>query len=397
MEASAAATSAASNFLWSSEALTAGHPDKLCDRVVDAVLQACLATDPDTSASVQACTKTGMIALLGEIATKAVRVDLEEVVREAVKSAGYDSADKGLDWRTMNVILAVESEGVALSQVLAPLTASQDASTAEVGVYNGYASAETPELMPLSYQLAVKLAEKLDAVRESKALPWVWPSGRVVVSLEYKEAADRGMQPIRIQNVAMVVQHSPDVKREQMEKDLREHVFKEVIPQDMCDARTGFQVSSASSKMEALAGRSTDAGQSGRACDADTYGGWIAQAASQISGHDGSKLARCGVYAARWAARSLVESRLCKRCHVQLAYTPGSTPPILVSVNSFGSAGSRTDPQLAEIIAQSFDFKPQSLSVELGLKAASWQPLKFSSYGHFGRADVPWERSKELR
>jgi len=384
------------SFPFASECVTEGHPDKLCDRLADAVLDACLAQDPDAQVDASACTKTGMVMVLGEIITKA-SVNYEQVIREAVKAIGYDSDDKGLDWRTMNVIAAIEEQSPDLAQAMSQTRAAEEIGVSDRGVAFGYATAETPELMPLSHQLATKLCAQFDTVRNSGKLGWLRPSARVMVNVDYKEASDGSVSPVRVNTVSILSQQAGDAKPEQIVNELMEQVVKPVVPEKWCDQNTVYHLTPA--KQAVLGSASSDTGLAGRKVVADTYGGWVSHGGSSLSGKDGSKISRSATYGARWAARSLVEAGLCKRCQVQLAYFPGSTQPVSVSVSSFGSGrvSGKTDAELAEILKRNFDFRPGCLQRDLGLKAPHFQ--KLSAHGHFGRTDLQlvWEKKKELK
>eukprot|EP00747_Dinoflagellata_sp_TGD_P167443 gnl/TRDRNA2_/TRDRNA2_191874_c0_seq1.p1 gnl/TRDRNA2_/TRDRNA2_191874_c0~~gnl/TRDRNA2_/TRDRNA2_191874_c0_seq1.p1 ORF type:complete len:394 (+),score=83.50 gnl/TRDRNA2_/TRDRNA2_191874_c0_seq1:65-1246(+) len=384
------------NFLFASESVTEGQPDKLCDRVAEAVLDACLSQDPDAHVSCEACTKTGMVMILGEITTKA-NVNYEQVIREAVKALGYDSDDKGLDWRTMNVIVAIEEQSPDLAQAVSGNKAGDDAGPADPGIVFGYATNETPEMMPLSHVLATKICCQLDKVRKEGTVAWARPNGRAQVTVEYKESPDGAIAPVRVHTVAVSAQSAADTKPEQIEKDLMEHVVKPALPEALCDANTVYQL--VPSKLALLGSQHSDSGMSGRKIVVDTYGGWGSHGGGSLSGKDGAKVSRSATYAARWAARSLVHAKVCKRCLVQLSYSASSAQPTSVHVYSYGTskACGKTDGELAEILKRSFDLRPGCLKKELGLTGAQFQ--KLAAYGHLGRTDVDlaWEKPKDLK
>jgi S-adenosylmethionine synthetase len=386
----------AGNFLFTSEAVTDGQPDKLCDRVADAVLDACLAQDPDARVACEACTKAGMVMILGEIVTKAT-VNYEQVIREAVKAVGYDSDEKGLDWRTMNVIMAVDEHGPELAQAIT--TTGPEEATGPVddqGVAFGYATDECVDLMPLSHVLATKLCTQLDKVRKDGTIAWLRPSGGAQVVVQYREEADGAVVPVRVHSVSLSVQHAADTTPDQVEKDLMAQVVQPAMPKDLCDATTQYLFRPSK---PLASGSSAHAGLSGRKACADMYGGWGSHSDGALAGHDASKFSRCAAYGARWAARSLVAARLCRRCIVQLSYNPSAAQHVCINVHTYGSgkASGRTDVELATLLAQNFDFRPACLQRDLGLKGFQFQ--KLSAYGHLGRSEleVPWEKPKELK
>ncbi|CAE8610080.1 unnamed protein product [Polarella glacialis] len=380
-------------FRFASESVTEGHPDKLCDRVSDAVLDACLAQDADSRVMCDAVTKSGMVMILGEAVSKA-SVNYEQVIREAVKAVGCDSEEKGLDWRTMNVIVAIEDQGPDIAAALAGNRANDSVLVCMQGVVSGYATDEAADCMPLSHSLASQLCAQMDKLRKEGPLSWLRPDARVQVTVEYKDEADGAVVPVRVHCVAILYSHTQEVKADKAEKDLMEQVVKVVISERLLDSNTQYQLSA-----RAQRSASSDAGLSGRKADADMYGGWGSGGGCTLSGRDGSTVARSAAYGARWAARSLVAARLCRRCTVQLSYTPGSAEVASILVQSYGSsrAGGRSDAELADILAQNFDLSLSGLKRDLGLKGSQFQRL--SAHGHFGRAalDLPWEKPKVLK
>mmetsp|Transcript_6545 Transcript_6545/g.15119 ORF Transcript_6545/g.15119 Transcript_6545/m.15119 type:complete len:383 (+) Transcript_6545:56-1204(+) len=374
------------HFLFASEATTEGHFDKVCDRVADAVLDTCLTQDADSHVLCEACAKSGMVMILGEVVSKA-SIQYEQVIREAVKAIGYDSDEKGLDWRTMNVIVAIEDQG---PDIAASLGSQRPQLTDDQAIACGYATDETEEAMPLSHSLATRLCAKMDQLRRD-GLAWLRPDARVQVTLEYKEDSDGALLPQRVHSISIIYSHLPEVKPAAAEKDLMEKVVKHVVPEKLLDSSVRYVFSP-----RARRGVS-EAGFSGRRCDCDTYGGWAP--AGVLSGRDGFGLSRCAAYGARWAARSLVAAKLCRRCEVQLSFNPLQAEVATVQVRSFGSSRSsgKTDAQLAEILMNSFDFRQSSLQRDLNLKGPQFQ--RFSAYGHFGHKDMdlPWEKPKALR
>eukprot|EP00446_Apocalathium_sp_SHHI-4_P012222 CAMPEP_0177211200 /NCGR_PEP_ID=MMETSP0367-20130122/31960_1 /TAXON_ID=447022 ORGANISM="Scrippsiella hangoei-like, Strain SHHI-4" /NCGR_SAMPLE_ID=MMETSP0367 /ASSEMBLY_ACC=CAM_ASM_000362 /LENGTH=390 /DNA_ID=CAMNT_0018660359 /DNA_START=61 /DNA_END=1233 /DNA_ORIENTATION=- len=389
----AAEALAPGNFLFASEAATEGCPDKLCDRIADAVLDACLEQDPDARVSCEACTKTSMVMILGEIVTKA-SVNYEQVIREAVKAVGFDSEEKGLDARTANVIVAVEETTPDLTQAVAGAKALEEVGNGDMGVVSGYATDETPEMMPLSQLLASRLCARFDKVRKDGTLPWAKLGGRAQVVLEYTSKPDGGLAAVRVHTITITAPRSAEVKAEQVEKDITEHVVKPVLPPNLQGGNMVLRFPDPKQHPQ------SDVGMSGKQVASDTYGGWGGASCGALSGKDATKVGRSGAYGARLAARSLVSAGLCKRASVQLSYLPGSAAPASVSVNTFGSGmtvSGRSDADLAELVRRNFDFRPCCLQRELGLKSAQFQ--KVSAHGHFGRSDLElaWEKRKDLK
>eukprot|EP00928_Gymnodinium_smaydae_P038392 TRINITY_DN2649_c0_g1_i2.p1 TRINITY_DN2649_c0_g1~~TRINITY_DN2649_c0_g1_i2.p1 ORF type:complete len:419 (-),score=91.77 TRINITY_DN2649_c0_g1_i2:342-1538(-) len=387
---------AESTFAFSSESVTEGHPNKLCDRVAEAVLDACLAEDPDALVRCEACTKTNMVMVLGEVVTKA-SVEYDQVIREAVKAVGFDSDEKGMDASKMNIIVALEEQAPDLAQAFSA-KAQEDGDEEEHGTCSGYATDETPELMPLSHVLASKLCSQLDKARKAGTLPWARPAASSQVVVEYRTLPDGGLRPVRIRSVSVAARPMGSASAEQVEKDLRDHVVRPVLPAALCDQETLYHL-----RPPRSAGAQSDTGLSGRQPAADGYGGWGSDAFASPSGLDGSRLRRCGAYGARWVARSLVEAKLCKRCLVQVCYTRGSAAPSAIRVDSYGSCSpGLSDADLAARVQRSFDLRPSSLQRCLGLKKPQFQRL--AAHGHFGRGvageELPetpgWEVSKAL-
>jgi len=377
------------HFFFASDAVTDGHPDKLCDQIADTILDACLAQDPEARVACEACTKTGMVMVLGDVTTKA-RVNYEQLIREVARSAGYDSDDKGLDWRTMNVIVAIEEKTPDVAQTLMLAGPSDNAGAR--GIVCGYATDETPEAMPLTQRLASCLCTQLDTARRNGDLGWAYPSGSVQVIVEHRETSEGAVVPVNVRSISVSVRHGSDVKADQLERDLMEYVVKPVRPMSLCTDKTSYYFGS-------LKVANSDTGFSGRRLVSDTYGGWGSQCDGSLSGLDGAQLARCGSYGARWVAKSLVDMGLCKRCLVQLTYLPDSAVPAAVHVNSYGTARAcaRSDAELSDIVTRKFDLRCSSLHRDLSLKEPRFQ--KLSAYGHFGRRDLqlPWERSRSLQ
>ena len=381
--------------LFTSESVTEGHPDKMCDQISDAILDALMEQDPMSRVACETCTTTGLVMVMGEITTNAY-VDIQKIVRDTVREIGYTRGKYGFDADTCGVITAIDEQSadIALGVDKALEAKENKMSEEEIaaigagdqGMMFGYASDETPELMPYPISLAHKLARKLTEVRKDGTLKYLRPDGKTQVTVEY----DENGTPKRLDAVVLSTQHDPDVTQEQIHEDIKKYVFDPIIPEGMVDENTKFFINPTGRFV--IGGPHGDSGLTGRKIIVDTYGGMARHGGGAFSGKDCTKVDRSAAYAARYVAKNIVAAGIAKKCEIQLSYAIGVAHPTSIMVDSFGT-GKLSDEKLVEIIRENFDLRPAGIIQMLNLRRPIYKQT--AAYGHFGRTDVelPWEKT----
>ena len=380
--------------LFTSESVTEGHPDKMCDQISDAILDALMEQDPMSRVACETATTTGMVLVMGEITTNAY-IDIQKIVRDTIKEIGYTRGKYGFDAETCGVITAIDEQSTDIAMgVDKALEAKENTMSEEEidaigagdqGMMFGYASDETPEYMPYPIALAHKLSRKLTEVRKNGTLPYLRPDGKTQVTVEY----DENGVPARLDAVVLSTQHDPEVTQDQIHKDIKKYVFDAIIPEGMVDEKTKFFINPTGRFV--IGGPHGDSGLTGRKIIVDTYGGMARHGGGAFSGKDCTKVDRSAAYAARYVAKNIVAAGLAKKCEIQLSYAIGVAHPTSIMVDTFGT-GAVEDDKLVEIVRENFDLRPAGIIQMLDLRRPIYKQT--AAYGHFGRTDIdlPWEK-----
>lgn len=384
-------------YLFTSESVTEGHPDKICDQISDAVLDAIMAQDPMSRVACETAITTGLVLVMGEVTTKA-QIDIQKIVRDTITEIGYDHSDKGFDANTCGVIVALDKQSadiaMGVDKALEARTALTDDQIEAIGAGDqgmmfGFASNETAELMPYPISLAHKLTKRLSEVRKNGTLPYLRPDGKAQVTVEY----DENGTPIHLNAVVLSTQHSEEITQEQIHEDIKKHVFAEVLPAHLVDENTKFFINPTGRFV--IGGPNGDSGLTGRKIIVDTYGGYARHGGGAFSGKDCTKVDRSAAYAARYVAKNIVAAGLADKCEVQLSYAIGVAAPTSINVETFGT-GKLSDERLVEIVRNHFDLRPAGIIQMLDLRRPIYKQT--AAYGHFGRndLDLPWEKTDKV-
>jgi S-adenosylmethionine synthetase len=381
--------------LFTSESVTEGHPDKICDQISDAVLDAFLANDPNARVACEVAVTTGLVLVTGEITSSSGYVDIPALVRNTIKEIGYTRAKYGFDYQTCAVLTSIDEQSPEIAQAVSKALEAREGRMTEdeieaigagdQGLMFGFACNETPELMPLPISLAHRLARRLTEVRKNGTLSYLRPDGKTQVTVEY----DENDRPVRVDTIVVSAQHSDEVTQDTIKRDIMEHVIRPIVPADMLDEQTKYFINPTGSFV--VGGPQGDAGLTGRKIIVDTYGGYARHGGGAFSGKDPTKVDRSGAYAARYVAKNIVAAGLADKCEVQVAYAIGVAQPVSIYVDTFGT-GKVSDEVLEELVRKHFDLRPAGIIRMLDLRRPIYKQT--ATYGHFGRddLDLPWER-----
>ena len=382
------------HFFFTSESVTGGHPDKMCDLISDSILDACLEQDIHSKVACETCVKNSLCLVAGEISTKA-KVSFEQIARETMKSIGYDNLNKGLDFKTATILLAIDQQSNEIAQAVHVNKEVEDIGAGDQGLMIGYATDETPELMPCTLMWAHKICKKLTELRESNTLTWLRPDAKSQVTVEYSEKPKGHIEIVGVHTVVISTQHAESVTNEEIKEQLIEHVVRKVIPAEYLNEKTRFIINPSGSFI--TGGPMSDAGLTGRKIIVDTYGGWGGHGGGAFSGKDPTKVDRSAAYAARWVAKSLVAAGFAKRVMIQVSYSIGIAHPLSIHIDSYGTAAHKLkDSDLVDIVNRNFDLRPGCIIRDLKLARPIYK--KTAVFGHFGQEDpdFTWEQVKDL-
>ena len=386
-----------SNRLFTSESVTEGHPDKICDQISDAILDELMRQDPQSRVACETAITTGLVLVMGEVSTEEAYVDIQKVVRDTIRDIGYTRAKYGFDADTCGVVVALDEQSSDIAMGVDKALEAREGDQAEdmetgagdQGMMFGYATNETEEYMPYPISLAHKLTKKLSEVRKDGTLSYLRPDGKAQVTIEY----DENDKPVRVNTIVLSTQHDPDVEQDQIHKDIKQYVIDAVVDADMIDDDTKLFINPTGRFV--IGGPNGDSGLTGRKIIVDTYGGYARHGGGAFSGKDCTKVDRSAAYAARFVAKNIVAAGLADKCEIQLSYAIGVAHPTSISVDTFGT-GKKSEEELIEIINKNFDLTPNGIIKMLDLRRPIYKQT--AAYGHFGRDDinVPWEEIIEL-